>query len=99
MSAKISKCLCQNLIIGPAAQIRTVYKDHEILVTLKRRITLSLRFYTRKAKFLLFYDCRTSKNIFRLFEDSANKRKAFNVKVNCKELKLVFMLHKNTKCT
>ena len=41
MSAKISKYLCQNLFIGAAAQIRAVYKDHEILVTLKRCITLS----------------------------------------------------------
>ena len=41
MSAKISKCLCRNLFIVAAAQIRVVYKDHEILVTLKRCITLS----------------------------------------------------------
>ena len=44
MSAKISKCLCRNLFIGAAAQIRAVYKDHKILVTLKRCITLSLSF-------------------------------------------------------
>ena len=44
MSAKISKCLCRNLSIGAATQIRAVYKDHEILVTLKRCITLSLSF-------------------------------------------------------
>ena len=31
MSAKISKCLCRNLFVGAAAQIRAVYKDHEIL--------------------------------------------------------------------
>ena len=34
-----------------------------------------------------------------LFEDSTNKSKAFNLKVNCKELKLVFLYYKNTKCT
>ena len=34
LSAKISKCLCRNLFIGTAAQIRAVYEDHEILVTL-----------------------------------------------------------------
>ena len=44
MSAKISKCLCRNLFIGATAQIRAVYKHHEIPVTLKRCITLSLRF-------------------------------------------------------
>ena len=27
-------------------------------------------------------------NIFSLFDDSANKTKAFNLKVNCKELRL-----------
>ena len=43
-SAKISKCLCQNLFIGAAAQIRAMYKVHEILVTLIRCITLSLSF-------------------------------------------------------
>ena len=35
MSAKISKCLCPNLFMGAAAQIRPVYKDHKVLVTLK----------------------------------------------------------------
>ena len=50
-------------------------------------------------KFLLFYDCRTYENIFRLFDDSANKTKAFNLKVNCKELRLVFVHHVNTECT
>ena len=34
----------RHLFIGVAAQIRAVYKDHEILVTLKRCITLSLSF-------------------------------------------------------
>ena len=32
MSAKISKCLCRNLVKGAATQIRAVYKDQEILV-------------------------------------------------------------------
>ena len=82
-----------------AAQLRAVYKYHEILITLKRYITLSLSFETRNTNFLLFYDYRTYENIFRLFEDSANKSKAFNLKVNCKELKLVFIHHKNIKCT
>ena len=41
MSAKISKCLCRNLFIGAATQIRAVYKDQEVLVTFKRCITLS----------------------------------------------------------
>ena len=44
MSAKISKCLSRNLFIGVAAKIRAVYKDYEILVTLKRCISLSLSF-------------------------------------------------------
>ena len=44
MLAKISKCLCLNLFIGAAAQIRTVCKDYEIFVTLKKCITLSLSF-------------------------------------------------------
>ena len=35
MTTKISKCLCRNLFIGAIAQIRTVYKDHKILLTLK----------------------------------------------------------------
>ena len=64
-----------------------MYKDHKIHVTLKRYITLSLTFETRNTKFLLFYDCRIYENIFRLFDDSANKTEAFNLKVNCKELR------------
>ena len=94
MSAKISKYLCRNLFIGAAAQIRAVHKYDKILVTLKRCITLSCN-----TKFLLFYDCRTYENIFRLFDDSANKTKAFNLKKNCKELRLVFVHHVNTECT
>ena len=50
MSAKISKCLCQNLFIGAATWIRAVYKDHKILVTLKRCITLSFKFLDSKHK-------------------------------------------------
>ena len=46
MLAKISKCLCRNLFIGAAAQIRAVYKDHKILIVLKRCITLSSSFQT-----------------------------------------------------
>ena len=42
--AKISKCLCQNLFIRAATQIRTVYKNHEIVITLKTSITLSFKF-------------------------------------------------------
>ena len=44
MLAKIPKGLCQNLFIGAAAQNRAVYKDHKILITLKRCITFSLSF-------------------------------------------------------
>ena len=98
MSAKISKCLCRNLFIGAATQIRAVYKDHEILVTFERCTTLSFKFKTRNTKFPVFYDY-TYENIFRLFGDSANKTKAFNLKVNCKELRLVFVHHVNTECT
>ena len=39
---------------------------------------------------------------FPLFENSANKTKAFNLKVSCKELRLVFVYHVNhvnTECT
>ena len=43
MLAKISKCLCWNLFIGATTQIRAVYKDHKILVILKRCITLSFK--------------------------------------------------------
>ena len=42
--AKISKCLCWNLFIGVTTQMRAVYKDHEILITSKRCITLSSKF-------------------------------------------------------
>ena len=84
MLGKISKCLCLNLFIGVAAQLRAAQKDHEILVTLKN------------TKFLLFDYCRAYKNIFRLFEDSANKTKAFNLRVNSKKLRLVFVHHVNT---
>ena len=44
MSVKISKCLCQNMFIGAATQIRAVYKEHKILIILKRCISLSLSF-------------------------------------------------------
>ena len=47
MLAKISKCLCRNLFIGAATLIRSVYKDHEILVTLKRCMTLSFKLATQ----------------------------------------------------
>ena len=50
MSAKISKYLCQNLFIGAAAQIRAVYKDHEILITLKRVLTKTFFAYLRTAQ-------------------------------------------------
>ena len=43
-SANIWKCLYQKLFIGAATQIRAVYKDHKILVTLRRCIMLSLSF-------------------------------------------------------
>ena len=85
--------------IGAVAQIRDVYKDHKILVTLKRCIILPLRFQTLNTKFPLFYDCLTYENIFCLFDDSTNKIKAFHLKVNCKEMRLVFVHHLNTECT
>ena len=44
MSEKISKSLCRNLFIGAITQIRAVYKDNEILVTLKSCITLPFEF-------------------------------------------------------
>ena len=84
MSAKISKWLCQSLFIWAATQIRAVYKDHKVLVTFKNCITLP---------FLLFYDCHTDKSVFCLFDDSANKTKAFNLKVNCKKLRLAIANH------
>ena len=99
MSVKISKCLCQDLFIGATEKIRAVYKDHEILVILKRLITLSSGFSTLSTKFLLFYDYCTYKNFFCLFDDSANKTKAFSLKVNCKELRLGFVHHVNTGYT
>ena len=99
MLAKISKYQCQNLFIGAATQVRAVCKDHEILVTLKRCITLSFKFLESRQKISIVYDCLTYENIFRLFGDSANKSKAFNLKVNCKELKSVFVHHVNTECT
>ena len=42
MLAKISNFLCWNLFIGVTTQIRAVYKDHEMLVTLKRCLLLCL---------------------------------------------------------
>ena len=50
MSAKMPKCLFRNLFVGAATQIRTVYKDHKILVTSKRLITLSLKFIDSQHK-------------------------------------------------
>ena len=99
MSPKISKCLFRKLFIGAAAQIRAVYKSHKILVTLKDVLLCLLSFKARNTKFLLFYDCCTYENIFRLFEDRANKTEAVNLKMNCKELRLVFVHHVNTECT
>ena len=34
-----------------------------------------------------------------LFNDSTNKTKAFNLKMNCEQLRLVFVQHVNTECT
>ena len=90
---RISKCLCQNLFIPAAMQI----KDHKILITLKRCITLSLSCQTCNTKFLLFYDCRTYENIFCLFGKSANITKALNLKIHCKELRLAFVHRVNTE--
>ena len=93
MLAKIS--MCRNLLIGATTQIRCVYRDHEFLLTLTRCITLSFKFLKSQHKILLFYDCHTYENIFHLIGDSANITKAFNLKVDCKELRLVFVHHVN----
>ena len=50
MSAKISKCLCQNLHMWAATQIIAVCRHHKILVTLKRGITLSFKFLDMQQK-------------------------------------------------
>ena len=50
MTGKISKCLSQSLFMGAETQIRAVCKDHEILVTLKRGITLSFKFLDSQHK-------------------------------------------------
>ena len=89
MSAKISKCLCRNLLIGATTQIRAVYEDHKILVTFKRCITLSLLFLDSQHKiYIVLWLLLLWKHFS--FDKSANKTKAFNLKVNCKELRLVF---------
>ena len=49
--------------------------------------------------FYCLYDRCTFKNISRLFGNSVNKTNAFNLKVNCKELRLFFLHHINTECT
>ena len=96
VSAKISKCLYRNLFIGAATEIRPVYKDHEILITFKRCYFVFYVFRQTYTNFLLLYDCRTYENIFCLFNDCASKTNPFDVKMNCKELRLVFV---NTECT
>ena len=98
MPAKLSKCLCQNLFIGATTQIRAVQKDHEITINLKRCITLSFKFLDPQHKISIVL-WLPYKNISHLFGSSANKTKAFNLKVNCKELTLVFVHHVNTECT
>ena len=50
MLAKISKYLCQNLFIGATTQIRALYKDYKILITLKSCITLSFEFLDSQHK-------------------------------------------------
>ena len=55
MSAKTSKCLYQNLFMGVSVQIRAVYKDHKILVTLKRCITWSFKFLDLQYKVSIVY--------------------------------------------
>ena len=54
MLAKILKYLCQNLFITAITQTRSVYKDHEILVTLKRCITLLFKFLDSQHKISSF---------------------------------------------
>ena len=98
MLAKMSKYLCWNLFIRATTQIRAVYKDHKILVTLKSYITLSFKFLDLQHKICIFL-CHTYENIFHLFSDSINKTRFFDLKVNCNELRLVFVHHGNTECT
>ena len=95
MSAKISKCLCRNLLIRAATQIKAVYKDHETLVTLKRCITLSFKLLDSQHKISIVLYCCTYKNIFRFFGDSANKTRILNLELNCKELRPFFLHHVN----
>ena len=58
--------------------------------------SFALSFQTRNAKFLLFYDCSASENIFRLFHNNVTKTKAFNLKVSCKELRLANLRQKDS---
>ena len=97
MSAKISKCLCRNLLIRAATQIKAVYKDHETLVTLKRCITLSFKLLDSQHKISIVLYCCTYKNIFRFFGDSANKTRILNLELNCKELRPFFFT--SCKCS
>ena len=58
-------------------------------------LLISIKFIIRNLdsqhKIYIVLYCCTCENIFRLFGDSANKTKAFNLKVNCKELRLFFV--------
>ena len=54
MLAKMSKYLCWNLFIRATTQIRAVYKDHKILVTLKSYITLPFKFLDLQHKICIF---------------------------------------------
>ena len=57
---------------------------------------------TTECGFTLEFICDmiiTYSHIFHLYDNSANKTKAFNLKVNCKKLMLVFVHHVNTECT
>ena len=96
MLAKISKCLCWNLFIGATTQIRAVHKDPRILITFKKCITLSFQFLDLQHKISIVLWLGTFKNISHLFGNTGNKTKAFNLKVNCKELRLIFVHHVHT---
>ena len=63
MSGKILKCLCWNLFIGAAAQIRAVYKDHKILV-----YNFVFKFLDSQYKICVVLWLWYRESIFRLFK-------------------------------
>ena len=97
MSAKISKCLCRNLSIGAATQIRAVYKDHEILVTFKRCITLSFLFLDKfKQICYCFMLVVLTKTFFVYLTTMQIRPRLLIWKWNVRN---VFVHHVNSECT